>query len=199
MAENPNLLRVARPGECNTQQTGSECATASATTVEQTSLKALSLLALERNKRRNKSATRGEITMQQTTLKNAPFVACETSTENAEQSQVVIADAYEYRREDASLGSINENCAEVFSERAAIMEYDGGLSREEAEAAARDATEKYRRECFERLQRRADAILSLPTWEGRLKAIERHGQLYGEIAGQEMNNWIRGKSGLEQA
>ncbi len=76
MAENPNLLRVARPRECNTQQTGSECATASATTVQQTILKALSLRALERNKRRNKSATRDEKTMQQTTLKNAPFVAC---------------------------------------------------------------------------------------------------------------------------
>ncbi len=68
----------------------------------------------------------------------------------------------------------------------------GGLSREDAEAAARDATEKYRRECFERLQKRADAILSLPTWEARTEAIERHRQLYGEIAGQEMDSWICG-------
>nr|MBA2352193.1 hypothetical protein [Burkholderiales bacterium] len=42
----------------------------------------------------------------------------------------------------ASLESINENCAEFFEERAAIMEYDGNLSREDAEAAARAATEK---------------------------------------------------------
>ncbi len=51
-----------------------------------------------------------------------------------------------------ALESIDEDCAEFYEERAAIMQFDGGQSRDAAEAAARDATEKHRRECFERLQ-----------------------------------------------
>ena len=70
------------------------------------------------------------------------------------------------------------------------MEFDGGLSRADAEAAAYEATERHRRECWERFKKAADAILNLPTWEAQRKAIEHHRELYGEIAGQEMNNWI---------
>jgi hypothetical protein len=72
----------------------------------------------------------------------------------------------------ASLESIAEDCTGFFEERAAIMEYDGGLSREDAEAAAREATET---------QRLANPE---PTWERRLKAMKRDRQQHGEIAGQ---------------
>lgn len=96
-----------------------------------------------------------------------------------------------------ALESIAEDSAEFYEERAAIIELDGGQSRDDAEAAAREATERHRRECWNRFQKRADAILSLPLWEARLKAVERHRQAHGEIAGQEMMSWIRGKSGLD--
>ncbi len=91
---------------------------------------------------------------------------------------------------EPALESTNENCAEFFSERAAIMEFDGGLSRADAEAAAYEATERHRRECWERFKKAADAFLNLPTWEAQRKAIEHHRELYGETGGQEMNNWI---------
>jgi len=38
-----------------------------------------------------------------------------------------------------------EAAREDFEERASIMQFDGGLSREDAEAAAQAATEKHRR------------------------------------------------------
>ena len=37
--------------------------------------------------------------------------------------------------------------AEVFAERAAVAEFDAGMSREDAEAAAREYVERYRHEC----------------------------------------------------
>ena len=58
--------------------------------------------------------------------------------------------------------AIEQSVAEFFEERAAIAEYDGGLSREEAEARAREATERHRLACWERHQRNAELILSLP-------------------------------------
>ena len=100
--------------------------------------------------------------------------------------------------------AINADALEFFEERAAIAEYDGGLTRDEAEEAAREATERYRRECWERHQRNAERILSLPTWAAREKALERYHKeavaQYGDKAGdsmvREMTAWIRFRSGL---
>ena len=100
--------------------------------------------------------------------------------------------------------AIEQSVAEFFEERAAIAEYDGGLTREEAEKEARDATERHRLACWERHQRNAELILSLPTWAARKKAIERYGReavaQYGDKAGatmaKEMTAWIRFRSGL---
>jgi hypothetical protein len=83
---------------------------------------------------------------------------------------------------------------------------DGGLSHEEAEAQAREETERDRRECWERHQKAANYILSLPTWQARERALERYQQekvaqydeINGEIMGREMANWVRFRSGLTQ-
>ena len=99
---------------------------------------------------------------------------------------------------------IEQSVSEFFEERAGIAEFDGGLSREEAEAQAKVETERHRRECWERHQRNAERILSLPTWEAREQAIERYGReavaQYGDKAGatmaKEMTAWIRFRSGL---
>ncbi len=95
---------------------------------------------------------------------------------------------------EPALESTNENCAEFFSERAAIMEYDGRLPREDAEAAARDATEKYRRECFERLQKAADAILSMPTRAMQKRELAKYCEGKSAAACAEMRGWLDHKS-----
>ena len=100
--------------------------------------------------------------------------------------------------------AIDADAREFFEERAAIAEYDGGLSREEAEAKAREATERHRLACWERHLRNAERILSLPTWAAREQALERYGReavaQYGNKAGatmaKEMTAWIRFRSGL---
>ena len=109
---------------------------------------------------------------------------------------VAVATATNAKPEPASLAleSINENCAEFYEERAAIMEYDGGLSREDAEAAARDATEKYRRECYERLQKAADAILGMPTRAMQKRELAKYCEGKSAAACAEMRGWLDHKS-----
>ncbi len=46
------------------------------------------------------------------------------------------------------LESMTEECAEFYAERAAIAQYDGNLSLEQAEAEAQIATGRYRRDCW---------------------------------------------------
>jgi hypothetical protein len=69
LSENPGLLRVAFPSTRNTQQT-TECsknhATRNATRTQQTGLKALALLALQRDNSRNSAATASINATQQT-------------------------------------------------------------------------------------------------------------------------------------
>lgn len=83
MTEQPSLLHVARPRECNVQHTDLNPATGHATPLQHTSLRAASLLVLERNKACNTPATPGENTMQQTPLKTPMFVAGVAADENA--------------------------------------------------------------------------------------------------------------------
>lgn len=73
-----DLLRVARPRECNTQQTPQNRATTPATGTQQGSLKALALLALGRNNARNKNAGLPPETAQQTEVIHSPVVAQES-------------------------------------------------------------------------------------------------------------------------
>ena len=73
-----DLLRVARPRECNTQQTPQNRATTPATGAQQGSLKALALLALGRNNARNNSAGLPSKTAQQTEAIHSPVVAQES-------------------------------------------------------------------------------------------------------------------------
>ena len=70
-----DLLRVARPRECNTQQTTPIHATARATVTQHGSLKALARAALERNSPRNNSATAVPKTAQQHPFSGTPVVA----------------------------------------------------------------------------------------------------------------------------
>lgn len=70
-----DLLRVARPRECNSATNRPEHATARATGAQQAGLKALALLALGRNNQRNNSAQPGEETAQQQPEKHPPAVA----------------------------------------------------------------------------------------------------------------------------
>jgi hypothetical protein len=93
---------------------------------------------------------------------------------------------------------------EFFEERAAIAEFDGGLSREDAEAQAREATERHKQKCWDRHQRAANYVLSLPTWPAREKALDRfrqeaiatYGETTGNIMGREMTGWVRFRNGL---
>lgn len=102
--------------------------------------------------------------------------------------------------------AITDGAAEFFEERAAIGEFDGGLSREDAEAQAREATERHKQKCWDRHQKAANYILSLPTWQAREKALERYrqeaiatyGEMTGNIMGREMASWVRFRSGLTQ-
>jgi hypothetical protein len=100
--------------------------------------------------------------------------------------------------------AITGDAAELFEERAAIAEYDAGLSREDAETQAREAIERHKQECWNRHQKVANYILSLPTWPAREKALERYrqaamatyGETTGNIIGREMAGWVRFRSGL---
>jgi hypothetical protein len=74
-AENQDVLRVAYPRVCNTQQIGQNHATSHATTAQHTGLKALALLALSRNKPRNTCGEDAPKTAQQTGVLDGSFVA----------------------------------------------------------------------------------------------------------------------------
>lgn len=86
----PTLLRVARPRECNTQQTPAQDATTRATSAQQGTLKALALLALGRNNPRNTTAKQPAKTAQQHTAATANAVArvafprCATTQQTSE-------------------------------------------------------------------------------------------------------------------
>jgi hypothetical protein len=90
----------------------------------------------------------------------------------------------------AIVQAITNGAAEFFEERAAIAKFNGGLSHEEAEPQARQETERDRRECWERHQKAANYILSLPTWQARERALERYQQekvaQYDEVNGEIM-------------
>jgi hypothetical protein len=104
----------------------------------------------------------------------------------------------------ATVTVLNEGAMEFFEERAAVAEYDAGLSREDAEAQAREATERHKQKCRDRQQKVANYILSLPTWVARQKELERYrqqaiatyGETAGNIIGREMAGWIRFRGGL---
>ncbi len=74
------------------------------------------------------------------------------------------------------------------------MQYDGGLCREEAEAAARTAIEKYQRECFERLEKAGNAILSLPTRTMQKRELAKYCAGKSADARAEMRGWIADRS-----
>lgn len=116
---NNDLLHVAFPGACNTQQAPPNHATGDATGAQQTNLKALADAVLARNKRCNNRATEGRKGTQQTFAKTPPFVA------------------------SAQVAMLSENICEHLEERAAIQEYDSGLPRERAEAQAKAALRVY--------------------------------------------------------
>lgn len=71
----PELLRVAQPRECNTQQTSPEHATRPATGTQQMSLKALAEQALQRNSKRNSKRGTDQKHAQQTPSAAPSFVA----------------------------------------------------------------------------------------------------------------------------
>lgn len=75
MATTPDVLRVAYPRECNTQQHPSIGATVGATTAQQGGLKALALAALGRNSTRNNPAQDHQKSAQQTPCKSGLVVA----------------------------------------------------------------------------------------------------------------------------
>ena len=75
MMIDPQLLRVAFPRACNTQQTTPKHATRDATGMQQTSLKALARNALGRNTPCNTPATEAEKTRNKQAEKTPPFVA----------------------------------------------------------------------------------------------------------------------------
>jgi len=75
MATTDPVLRVAAPHPCNTQQTPTNSATECATGTQQTSLKALALLALGRTTLRNTHTTTPEKTRNKPPLFDLQFVA----------------------------------------------------------------------------------------------------------------------------
>lgn len=70
-----NLLRVAPPRACNMQQTAPKTQQANATPMQQPPVKPSNGGGLACNSGRNNHATRHRKTVQQTPLKNTPFVA----------------------------------------------------------------------------------------------------------------------------
>ena len=76
MNDRPDLLRVASPSTCNTQQTAVLTQQHCATPTQQQGLKALAQQALKRNSPRNSSATPMQKGAQQPPCAGTDFVAC---------------------------------------------------------------------------------------------------------------------------
>lgn len=78
---------------------------------------------------------------------------------------------------------MNDPCPrdeELFEERAAIREFDGGMSRKDAERLAEDDVERHRKEC---LQRFAATVLEWADMDDKFKrpALNAYRKKYGDI------------------
>jgi hypothetical protein len=92
---------------------------------------------------------------------------------------------------------------EFAEERAGILEFDAGFDRAEAERRAAEETERFRRECFDRLRNarriidapaaRRDALLA----QYEDEAIRRYGSEIGVLLGREMLAYVRYRLVLE--
>lgn len=75
--------------------------------------------------------------------------------------------------------------AELFEERAAIAEFDGGLSREDAEKQAAAEVEKHRHECEVRW------VIGLETLEARRKYMVDVENVRGKVAADRLRDDVR--------